>query len=74
MTRKSVLRSVRLDDDVWDAVKAMDQSLNQFLRDVLINGIGITDDAEKIKQAMDRGEFDKPTTAERELKVEYDVE
>jgi hypothetical protein len=59
MNRKAVLRSVRLDDDVWAAVKAMDESLNQFLRDVLINGIGITDDAEKIGKAMERGEFDK---------------
>jgi hypothetical protein len=57
MTRKSVLRSVRLDDDVWAAVKAMDESLNQFLRDILINGLGVTDDAEKIGAAMDPGEF-----------------
>lgn len=59
MTRKAVLRSVRLDDDVWEAVKAMDESLNQFLRDVLINGVGITDDPAKISAALDRGEFNK---------------
>lgn len=34
--RKSVLRTVRLDDDVWAAVKGMDCSLNQFLRSVLL--------------------------------------
>lgn len=35
-TRKSVLRSVRLDDDVWAAIKGMDCSLNQYLRSALL--------------------------------------
>lgn len=30
--RKAIIRTVRLDDDVWAAVKAMDCSLNQYLR------------------------------------------
>lgn len=39
MTRRSVLRSVRLDDDVWDAVKSLPQSLNQYLRERLLTGL-----------------------------------
>lgn len=35
--RKAVLRTVRLDDDVWNAVKAMDCSLNQYLRSALLD-------------------------------------
>ena len=34
--KKSVLGSVRLDSDVWAAVRAMDCSLNQYLRAVLL--------------------------------------
>ena len=34
--RRSVLRSVRLDDDVWEAVKGMECSLNQYLRIALL--------------------------------------
>ena len=34
--RKSVLRSVRLDDDVWAALKGMEKSLNQFLRETIL--------------------------------------
>jgi hypothetical protein len=32
---KSVIGSVRLDSDIWDAVRKMPLSLNQFLRKVL---------------------------------------
>lgn len=40
--RKSVLRSVRLDDDVWEAVKGMECSLNVYLRESLLgNGVGM---------------------------------
>lgn len=35
--RKSVLRTVRLDDDVWAAVKQMSCSLNQYLRTALLD-------------------------------------
>ena len=35
---KSVLGSVRLDSDVWAAVRGMDCSLNQFLRRALLSG------------------------------------
>lgn len=35
--RKSVLRTVRLDDDVWAAVKQMNCSLNQYLRTALLD-------------------------------------
>jgi len=35
---KSVLGSVRLDSDVWDAVRAMPESLNVFLRRELLEG------------------------------------
>lgn len=34
--RKSVLRTVRLDDDVWKAIKELDCSLNQYLRSRLL--------------------------------------
>ena len=34
------IRTVRLDDQVWAAVKAMDCSLNQYLRSALL-GIGL---------------------------------
>jgi hypothetical protein len=30
--RKAVLRSVRLDDDVWVAIKLLGESLNRYLR------------------------------------------
>jgi hypothetical protein len=33
---KSVLGSVRLDSDVWDAVRGMSVSLNQYLRESLL--------------------------------------
>lgn len=36
--KKSVLGSVRLDSDVWEAVRAMECSLNQYLRLALIDG------------------------------------
>lgn len=55
MTRKSVLRSVRLDDDVWDAVKSLPQSLNQYLRDRLLTGL-----------EQDLKEFDERRTEMRE--------
>lgn len=55
MNRKSVLRSVRLDDDVWDAVKALPQSLNQYLRDRLLTGL-----------EQDLKEFDERRTEMRE--------
>jgi len=35
---KAVLGSVRLDSDVWDAVRAMPVSLNVYLREALLNG------------------------------------
>lgn len=35
--RKSVLRSVRLDDDVWETIKAMDRSLNAYLREAFFD-------------------------------------
>lgn len=35
---KSVLGSVRLDSDVWDAVRAMPCSLNLYLRENLLTG------------------------------------
>jgi hypothetical protein len=38
VSRKAVLRSVRLDDDVWAAVKGMECSLNQYLREALLGG------------------------------------
>ena len=47
--RKAVLRSVRLDDDVWERVKAMECSLNQYLRAALLDG--------------SNGEPDSPTAA-----------
>jgi len=34
---KSVLGSVRLDSDVWDAVRGMPVSLNQYLREALLS-------------------------------------
>lgn len=34
--KKSVLRTVRLDDDVWAAIKGMDCSLNLYLRGALL--------------------------------------
>lgn len=37
LVRKAVLRSVRLDDDVWERVKAMECSLNQYLRSALLD-------------------------------------
>ena len=39
---KSVLGSVRLDSDVWGAVRAMECSLNQYLRGALL-GRGLED-------------------------------
>jgi hypothetical protein len=38
MPEKHKLHNVRLDDEVWAAVKAMDCSLNQYLRASLIDG------------------------------------
>jgi len=34
--KKSVLGSVRLDSDIWEAVRAMPRSLNQYLRSNLL--------------------------------------
>lgn len=34
--KKAVLGSVRLDSDVWEAVRAMPESLNQYLRRQLV--------------------------------------
>lgn len=34
--RKAVIRTVRLDDDVWLAIKGMECSLNQYLRMALL--------------------------------------
>lgn len=72
MTRKSVLRSVRLDDDVWEAVKAMPVSLNQYLRGALIEGLmvppGLADNP-----AFQRGlEEGKARKARRELRPKGD--
>jgi hypothetical protein len=38
MVERHKLHSVRLDDEVWTAVKAMDCSLNQYLRTALLGG------------------------------------
>lgn len=51
MTRKSVLRSVRLDDDVWEAVKCLSQSLNQYLRERLLSRLDLDQD---LKEFDDR--------------------
>lgn len=37
MAEKHKLHNVRLDDEVWAAVKAMDCSLNQYLRGLLLD-------------------------------------
>jgi hypothetical protein len=37
--RKAVLRTVRLDDDVWEAVKGMESSLNVYLRAALLGDV-----------------------------------
>lgn len=44
--QKSVLGSVRLDSDVWEALRAMDCSLNQYLRESFF-GVGLTPAIEK---------------------------
>lgn len=38
MTRKCELHSIRLDSDVWAAVKALPESLNQYLKAKLLEG------------------------------------
>ena len=34
------IRSVRLDDEVWECVKGLSMSLNQYLRDELLRKVG----------------------------------
>lgn len=43
---RAVLGSVRLDSDVWEAVRAMPYSLNVFLREQLLNGKALTPEIE----------------------------
>lgn len=40
--KKAVLGSVRLDSDVWEAVRAMDVSLNVYLRVALLESVAPT--------------------------------
>lgn len=63
MVEKYKLHNVRLDDEVWAAVKALNCSLNQYLRNALINNDPIT--------APDNGEM-IATPAAHELVVELD--
>ena len=61
--RKSVLRSVRLDDDVWAAVKDLNVSLNQFLRGLLLDHSIIANPAILLEDAA---EFDERRAETRE--------
>jgi len=60
--KKSVLGSVRLDSDVWEAVRGMPQSLNQYLRYMLLEN-GEVDDG---------GDSDPLAHVREDLQVEYE--
>jgi hypothetical protein len=44
---KSVLGSVRLDSDVWEAVRGMECSLNQYLRSALLGEMRLAEKSPK---------------------------
>lgn len=72
---KSVLGSVRLDSDVWAAVRALPESLNQYLRRTLLTN-GVPKKASKQERAIrERAAGDLVAKAAEREDIDYsDVE